>query len=76
MEEKKMKKFYQNKNSRKELTDFQIGLYKMKADLAREQAKEDIQTYDSMSEDASFGDLLKAKRRKEKAIIFLGNKKR
>ena len=64
------------KNFRKELNDFQISLLKMKADLRREQAKEDIQTYNNMSEDASFGDLLKAKRKKEKAIIFLGGKKR
>ena len=61
---------------KQELTDFQISLQKMKADLKREQAKEDIQTYDNMSEDAPFGELLRAKRRKEKAIIFLGGKQR
>ena len=70
-----MKKFYQKKN-RKELTDFQISLLKIKADLRREQAKEDIKTYNEMSADAPFEDLLKAKRRKEKAIIFLDGKKR
>ncbi len=62
------------RNFKKELTDFQIGLLKMKAELKRKEAHEAIQKYDSLSNEVSMGELLEAQRAKKKAIIFLSKK--
>ncbi|MBO7693084.1 MAG: hypothetical protein J6T10_10680 [Methanobrevibacter sp.] len=59
----------------KKLTDFQISLLKMKADLKRKEAHEAIQRYDSLSDEVSMGELLEAQRDKKKALIFLVKKR-
>lgn len=67
--------YYQKKNNRKELTDVQLRLLKLKAEAEREQAQEDIEEYNNMSDNVPFGKMLEMKRKRDRAVIFLGKKK-